>query len=55
MAPAMAPTATAASETMTGVGTFFEVRTAFPVGSAATSPETALVLPLAPTAVTTKW
>ncbi len=53
-APAVAPMATAASETTTGFGTYFEVRTASPVGSADASLEAALSLPLASTAITTK-
>ena len=52
----MAATATAASETMTGLGTFFvaEARTAVAGGSADASAEAPLTVPLASTAVTTK-
>src|SRR3984957_14437530 len=53
-APPVAPMATAASETMTGFGTFFEVRTACSVGSAEASPDALLIVPSALTAVTTK-
>ena len=55
-AAAMAATATAASEMMTGLGTFCvaEARTAVARGWADASPEAALTVPLASTAVTTK-
>ena len=52
----MAAAATAASETMTGLGTCFvaEARTAVARGWADASPDEPLTVPLASTAVTTK-